>query len=98
KRDWSSDVCSSDLQGCLLTPHGCSAAKLAFALTWVALSQQIRHIDKLLRDLAQALSAVHRHPSQHLISLVFAHAAALHQDSLGALDELSLFQLQICLC
>src|SRR5882672_7609435 len=79
----------------LCAPHGCGAAKPIFALTWAALSQQIRHVDELLRDLAQALAAVHGHASQRLKRFVLVHAASLHQDPLGALDLLPFRKLEI---
>src|SRR5712691_97378 len=75
--------------------HGCGATKLVFALTWVALSQQIRHVDELLRDLAEPLAAVHGHAPQRLKCFVLVHAAGLHQDSLGALDELAFLELLV---
>src|SRR5882762_1199829 len=77
------------------TTHGCGAAKLLFALNWIALGEQVRHVDELLCDLAEPLAAVHRHAPQRLKRFVLVHAAGLHKDSLGALDELALLELLV---
>lgn len=55
--------------------------------------QQVGRVDQALGDVAQAQALVHGGLAQQVVGLRFANAAPLHQQALGAFDELALAQL-----